>query len=108
LTRGLELGARKNTTLGKKQYMYYHQSMYHGDIVMATSVRFSPETEERLNRLAKETGRAKSFYIRQMVESNIDDVEDSYLTDSVLERILAGKEKILSSASVRKELGLDD
>lgn len=75
---------------------------------MATSVRFSPETEKRLNRLAKETGRAKSFYIKQMVENNIDDVEDCYLADSVLERIRAGKEKILSSASVREELGLDD
>jgi RHH-type rel operon transcriptional repressor/antitoxin RelB len=75
---------------------------------MATSVRFSPEIEERLNRLAKETGRAKSFYIKQMVEGNIDNVEDCYLADSVLERIRAGKEKVHSSASVREQLGLDD
>ncbi len=58
---------------------------------MSTSVRFSPEIEERLNRLARETGRAKSFYIRQMVEGSIDDVEDCYLAESVLERIRAGK-----------------
>jgi hypothetical protein len=40
---------------------------------MTTSVRFTPEIEERLNILAKETGRAKSFYIKQMVEDNISD-----------------------------------
>ncbi|MCW5824573.1 MAG: TraY domain-containing protein [Cyanobacteria bacterium TGS_CYA1] len=75
---------------------------------MSTSIRFSPEIEKRLDRLAKETGRAKSFYIKQMVEDNIDDIEDCYLAESVLERIRAGKEKVHNSASVRKELGLDD
>lgn len=75
---------------------------------MSTSVRFSPEIEERLDRLARETGRAKSFYIKQMVEDSIDDVEDCYLAESVLERIRAGKEAVHSSEAVRKELGLDD
>ena len=75
---------------------------------MSTSVRFSPEIEERLERLARETGRSKSFYIKQMVEGSIDDVEDCYLAESVLERIRADKEAVHSSAAVRKELGLDD
>jgi RHH-type rel operon transcriptional repressor/antitoxin RelB len=75
---------------------------------MTTTVRFTLEIEERLNRLAKETGRAKSFYIKEMVEGNIDTIEDCYLADSVLERIRAGKEKIHTSASVREQLGLDD
>lgn len=38
----------------------------------------------------------------------IDDVEDSHQAEAVLERIIAGKEAIQSSASVRKELGLND
>jgi len=75
---------------------------------MSTSVRFSPEIEERLDRLARETGRAKSFYIKQMVEGNIDAVEDCYLAESVLERIRSGKEAVHTSASVRKQLGLGD
>lgn len=75
---------------------------------MSTSVRFGPEIEERLDRLAKETGRSKSFYIKQMVESSIDKIEDCYLAESVLERIRAGKEAVHSSSSARKELGLDD
>jgi RHH-type rel operon transcriptional repressor/antitoxin RelB len=75
---------------------------------MSTSVRFSPDIEARLETLAKETGRAKSFYIKQMVEGNIEAVEDCYLAESVLERIRAGKEKIHTSASVREQLGLGD
>lgn len=75
---------------------------------MSTSVRFSPEIEERLNRLARETGRAKSFYIKQMVERNIDAVEDCYLAESVLEHIRSGKEALHTSASVREQLGLGD
>lgn len=75
---------------------------------MSTSVRFSPEIEERLDRLARETGRAKSFYIKQMVEGNIDAVEDCYLAESVLERIRSGKESVHTSASVREQLGLGD
>jgi RHH-type rel operon transcriptional repressor/antitoxin RelB len=75
---------------------------------MTTSVRFSPDIEERLDRLAKTTGRAKSFYIKQMVEDHIDAVEDCYLAESVLERIRNGKEAVHTSASVRKQLGLGD
>lgn len=82
--------------------------MYYKDIAMATSIRFSPEIEERLDILAKETGRAKSFYIKQMVEGNIDAVEDCYLAEATLERIRGGKEKVHSSASVREQLGLGD
>jgi len=73
---------------------------------MATSVRLSPELEERLSILAKETGRAKSFYIKQMVEDNIDAIEDCYLAEATLERILSSKEQIHTSAFVREELGL--
>ncbi|MBU6455489.1 MAG: CopG family transcriptional regulator [Cyanobacteria bacterium REEB67] len=75
---------------------------------MTTSIRFSADIEERLDRLAKETGRAKSFYIKQMVEDNIDAVEDCFLAETVLERIRSGKEKVHTSASVRKQLGLGD
>lgn len=75
---------------------------------MSTSVRFSPDIEKRLDRLARETGRAKSFYIKQMVEDKIDEVEDCYLAESALERIRAGKESVHSSAAVRKDLGLDN
>lgn len=75
---------------------------------MTTSVKLTQEIEERLNFLAKETGRAKSFYIKQMVEDNIDAIEDCYLAEATLKRIRSGKEQVLTSASVREQLGLGD
>lgn len=76
--------------------------------MMATSVRLAPETEKRLDVLAKKTGRTKAFYLRQLIEDGLDEVEESYLALEVLERIRSGKEKTYSATQVRKRLGLED
>jgi RHH-type transcriptional regulator, rel operon repressor / antitoxin RelB len=75
---------------------------------MATSIRLTPETERRLDFLAAQTGRTKAFYLRQMIENGIQDLEDYYLAAEVLERVRRGQEKVQSSNEVRSELGLDD
>jgi len=75
---------------------------------MATSIRLSPDLGDRLDRLASKTGRTKAFYLRQIVENGISEMEDYYLAADVLERIRKGQEKVYSAASVRKDLGLDD
>jgi RHH-type rel operon transcriptional repressor/antitoxin RelB len=75
---------------------------------MATSIRLSEKAEQRLDFLAAQTGRTKAFYLRQMIENGIDDLEDYYLAADVLERVRQGKERIYSSAEVRTDLGLDD
>jgi RHH-type rel operon transcriptional repressor/antitoxin RelB len=75
---------------------------------MATSIRLSPDLGDRLDRLATKTGRTKAFYLRQIIESGISEMEDYYLAADVLERIRKGQEKTHSAASVRKDLGLDD
>ena len=75
---------------------------------MATTIVLSPETEERLDFLASETGRSKDFFLQELVERIMEDIEDCYLSIEVLERIRAGKERVYSSAEVRRELGLDD
>ena len=51
---------------------------------MATSIRLSPEAEERLDLLAAQTGRTKAFYLRQIIENGLDDLEDYYLAADVL------------------------
>ena len=73
---------------------------------MAVSIRLDPLVEQRLDHLAAQTGRAKSYYLRELIESGLDDLEDFYLADSAMERVRRG-EKILDAAQVRKELGLD-
>lgn len=75
---------------------------------MATSIRLSSEAERRLNFLAAQTGRTKAFYLRQMIEKGLNDLEDYYLAADVLENVRQGKEKIYSSAEVRADLGLED
>ena len=75
---------------------------------MATSVRLAQETEKRLNFLASNTGRTKAYYLREIIEQGIEDMEDYYLAANVLERVRKGQEQVHSSADVRKDLGLDD
>jgi RHH-type rel operon transcriptional repressor/antitoxin RelB len=75
---------------------------------MATSIRLSAKAEQRLDFLATQTGRTKAFYLRQIIESGLDDLEDYYLAADVLERVRKGDEKIHSSVHVRADLGLDD
>ena len=74
---------------------------------MATSIRLSPETEERLAYLASQTGRTKAFYLREIIERGLDDLEDYYLAADVLERVRKGQVRVYSAAEVRRELGLD-
>ena len=74
---------------------------------MAVSIRLDPEIELRLDQLAAKTGRAKSYYLRELIEGGLDDLEDFYLADATMERVRKGQENIVSSAQVRKELDLD-
>jgi RHH-type rel operon transcriptional repressor/antitoxin RelB len=75
---------------------------------MTTSVRLSAELEHRLDFLATRTGRTKAYYLRQIIEKGLDDLEDYYLAADVLERIRRGEEEIHSAADVRRDLALDD
>ncbi len=75
---------------------------------MATSIRLAPEIERRLDALAARTGRTKAFYLREIIEQGLDEIEDYYLASATLERVRKGEEKLYSAKEVRKELGLDD
>jgi RHH-type rel operon transcriptional repressor/antitoxin RelB len=75
---------------------------------MATSIRLAPEIEQRLDFLAAQTGRTKAFYLREMIEQGLEDLEDYYLATDVLARVRKGQEKTHTTADVRKDLGLDN
>lgn len=75
---------------------------------MATSIRLSPETEQRLDFLAAQTGRTKAYYLRKLIEQGLEGLEDYYLAAEVLERVRAGREEIHAAAQVRQDLGLGD
>jgi len=75
---------------------------------MATSVRLNPEIEQRLNALAAKTGRSKAFYLREIIEAGLSEMEDYYLAANTLERVRKGEEAVYSLDEVEKSLGLDD
>jgi RHH-type rel operon transcriptional repressor/antitoxin RelB len=74
---------------------------------MATTVRLEAATEQRLDQLAQLTGRTKAFYLRQLIEAGLDDLEGAYLGAAVVERIRQGQERTYSLDDVVSELGLD-
>ena len=77
-----------------------------GDNV-AFSVRLSPDVEQRLASLAAQTGRTKAFYLRELIERGLEDLEDYYLAADVLDRVREGREHSHVAEDVRKKLGLD-
>lgn len=44
---------------------------------MPTSVRLDPAVKARLENLARVTGRSKAFYLRELIEQGLDDLEDA-------------------------------
>lgn len=73
---------------------------------MPTSIRLAPEIDRRLDFLASRTGRSKAYYLREIVERGLDEMEDYYLAIDVLERIRKGEEAVHSLDEVERELGL--
>jgi len=72
------------------------------------AVRVPEEIEMRLDRLAKLTGRTKTYYVREAIEEHLDDLEDTYLAEQVLAEIRSGREKVISLEDVIKQYGLED
>lgn len=72
------------------------------------SIRIDPELDARLEKLAKRTGRTKSFYIKQAIEDHLEDLEDLYLAQRVVGRIESGKERVVSLKELERELAVGD
>jgi len=68
------------------------------------SIRLPEEVEARLETLARQTGRTKSYYARQAIVEKIEDLEDIYLAEQVLERIRAGQEDVISADEMWRDL----
>lgn len=75
---------------------------------MATSVQLDPQTEQRLDQLAAETGRTKDYYLREIIALGLEDLEDYYRASGVLARVRKGEEQVHCAADVRQDLGLGD
>ena len=65
-------------------------------------IRLEPTLEKRLERLAKRTGRSKSYYAREAIRQYLEEREDYLLGLSVLER----NEPRISLDELERRLGL--
>ena len=70
------------------------------------TVRLPAETETRLERLAKRTGRTKSYYAREAIEHYIDELEEMFWAQEVVARWEASDKKTISAEELYAELGL--
>ena len=69
------------------------------------AIRLPAAIEKRLEKLAKRTGRTKTYYAREAILRHLEDLEDIYLADQVYERILKGEEKTIPLEEVMKRHG---
>ena len=70
------------------------------------ALRLPEDIESRLDKLAKATGRTKSFYAREAILEHLADLEDLYLAEKRLAKVRNGKSKTYSLNAVALELGL--
>jgi len=66
------------------------------------TIRLDPTLEDRLDQLAKKTGRTKTYYVREAIEEYIKDLEDVYL----VEQRLSTPERLYTLEEAKSELGL--
>lgn len=72
------------------------------------SVELPADVEDRLDRLAKATGRTKAFYARQAIVEHLEDLEDLYLAEQRSTDNRAGTSRTYTIEEVERELGLAD
>ena len=68
------------------------------------SVRLGQDVDRRLDRLAKQTGRTKTYYVREAVIEHLEALEDIYLALSRLEK----PAKRWTQEALEKGLDVDD
>jgi RHH-type rel operon transcriptional repressor/antitoxin RelB len=72
------------------------------------AIRLPQSVEKRLEKLARRTGRTKSFYAREAILQHLEDLEDMYLAERALERIRNGEDDTIPLEDVMKRHGLED
>jgi RHH-type transcriptional regulator, rel operon repressor / antitoxin RelB len=70
------------------------------------AIRLPQSIEKRLEKLARRTGRTKTYYVREAILEHLEDLEDIYLAEPILERIRRGEERTIPLKDVMKRHGL--
>ena len=74
----------------------------------AVSLRLPEELKNRLDRLAKRTGRSKTYYMLEAISEKLEDLEGLYLAERRTRALRAGRSRTYTIDEVEKRLGLAD
>lgn len=72
------------------------------------AIRLPEKIEKRLDRLAKRTGRTKTYYARQAILEYLDDLEDIYLAEKRLAGVRSGRSQPIPLEEVMRRYGMED
>ena len=75
---------------------------------MAVSLRLPEDLSIRLDKLAKKTGRTKTYYMIEAIREQLADLEDLYLAEKRFGDISSGKLKTVPLAEVMRDHGMED
>jgi len=71
------------------------------------AIRLPEKIEKRLARLAKRTGRTKTYYAREAILKHLEDLEDIYLAEKRMEEIESCRVKTVPLEEVMRQHGLE-
>ena len=71
------------------------------------AIRLPQSIEIRLERLARRTGRTKTYYVREALLEHLEDIEDMYLAERALDRIRSGEERTIPLKDVIKRRSVE-
>jgi RHH-type transcriptional regulator, rel operon repressor / antitoxin RelB len=71
------------------------------------AIRLPEKIEKRLGRLAKRTGRTKTYYAREAILQYLDDLEDIYLAEKELAAVRSGRSRPIPIEKIMRRYGLE-
>ncbi len=72
------------------------------------AIRLPEDIENRLDTLARKTGRTKTYYAREAIIEHLADLEDVYLAEKEYEAVLSGKSRLTPLSDIIKEYSSTD
>jgi RHH-type transcriptional regulator, rel operon repressor / antitoxin RelB len=73
---------------------------------MTIAVRLTDDQQRRLDALAARTGRSRSFYVKEALETHLDELEERFWADDVITDWEASDKKTRPLEELKAELGL--
>ena len=74
----------------------------------AVSIRLPEDLKSRLEKLAKATGRSKTYYMLEAISEKLEDLEDLYLAEARTLALRAGLSRTYTQEEMEKRYGLGD